>query len=488
MTKKSLGQFIKGLFTSQSTTQYQKDTPEEHSAGVDEEINTTAMAATENLNGFPKEFQYLKQLIHYRMNQYFPSSNKVEEPQIPNWDDWTLEVPDSVREATINEEEITLLLLALAPHIIPDLLDSAIELHLGDRGDFPKIGGVRGTNFRGFLPTGETALFLLGGDDLAQRFSIQRYFQPDHFFAKHQILWLDETKSGEPPMSAKIMMGQEYVDQFISGNVSLPKFGINFPARHITTLMEWEDLILPAETNEKIHELETWVKYGSQLLDHPDLRKKVKPGYRALFYGRPGTGKTLTASLLGKCTGKPVYKIDLSMVISKFIGETEKNLAKLFDRAENKDWILFFDEADALFGKRTNVRDAHDRYANQEVSYLLQRTEEYGGLVILATNFKSNIDEAFTRRFQSQIYFPSPQYSERLELWDRTLPQHFERDQGINLSSISRNYELTGANVVNVVQYACLKSLSKESTRIDLQDLMEGIRNEYCKEGKLYKS
>ena len=125
-----------------------------------------------------------------------------------------------------------------------------------------------------------------------------------------------------------------------------------------------------------------------------------------LFIGAPGTGKKTLASLIGQQSGKEVYRIDLSMVVSKYIGETEKNLSKIFDAAEHKNWILFFDEADALFGKRTNVRDAHDKYANQEVAYLLQRIENYNGLVILATNKKNNIDEAFIRRLQSIIHFP----------------------------------------------------------------------------------
>jgi len=125
-----------------------------------------------------------------------------------------------------------------------------------------------------------------------------------------------------------------------------------------------------------------------------------------LFIGAPRTGKKTLASLIGQQSGMDVYRIDLSMVISKYIGETEKNLEKIFDAAEHKNWILFFDEADALFGKRTNVGDAHDRYANQEAAYLLQRMEKYNGLVILATNMKNNIDEAFTRRFQTIISFP----------------------------------------------------------------------------------
>jgi SpoVK/Ycf46/Vps4 family AAA+-type ATPase len=174
---------------------------------------------------------------------------------------------------------------------------------------------------------------------------------------------------------------------------------MNFPAQRITTEMEWKDLVLNEQTLAQIEELHAWINHSSTLLYDWGMKRQFKLGYRVLFYGPPGTGKTLTASLLGKYTGKDVYKIDLSMVVSKFIGETEKNLSSLFTKAESKDWILFFDEADALFSKRTNVRDAHDKYAHQEVSYLLQRVENYDGLVILSSNLKSNIDDAFIRRF-----------------------------------------------------------------------------------------
>ena len=138
-----------------------------------------------------------------------------------------------------------------------------------------------------------------------------------------------------------------------------------------------------------------------------DLSKSVAAkNNKILFIGAPGTGKKTLAALIGQQSGKEVYRIDVSIIVSKYIGETEKNLELVFARAENKDWILFFDEADALFGKRTNVKDAHDKYANQEVAYLLQRIEDYNGLVILSTNMKNNIDEAFTRRFQIIIRFP----------------------------------------------------------------------------------
>ena len=193
----------------------------------------------------------------------------------------------------------------------------------------------------------------------------------------------------------------------------------------------------------------------------------------------------MTASLLGKYTNRDVYRIDLSLVFSKYIGETEKNLSKLFDRAENKDWILFFDEADALFGKRTGVRDAHDKYANQEVSYLLQRIESHAGLVILASNMKSNIDAAFTRRFNAIIEFEIPSAQERLILWKKNIPKNVQFDKDIKLEEISRKYEINGANIVNIIHYASLKTIEQKSTTISYSDLLKGIQKEYLKEGKM---
>ena len=215
------------------------------------------------------------------------------------------------------------------------------------------------------------------------------------------------------------------------------------------------------------------------------MNKRLKAGYRALFYGPPGTGKTLTASLLGKRTKRDVYRIDLSTVVSKYIGETEKNLASLFDKAQHKDWILFFDEADSLFGKRTNVRDAHDKYANQEVSYLLQRIEDHAGLVILASNFRNNIDEAFTRRFQSIIYFPMPQAAERLDLWKNAFPEQVQLDNTVDLKQLADAYEVSGATIMNVVQFCCLQALAQKTQEISFDQIKKGIQRELVKEGKM---
>jgi SpoVK/Ycf46/Vps4 family AAA+-type ATPase len=215
------------------------------------------------------------------------------------------------------------------------------------------------------------------------------------------------------------------------------------------------------------------------------MYKKIKPGYRALFYGPPGTGKTLTATLLGKYTGKEVFRIDLSRVISKYIGETEKNLSKLFDKAENKNWLLFFDEADALFGKRTGIRDAHDKYANQEVAYLLQRIEGYNGLVILASNQRNNIDDAFIRRFQAIIHFPMPRPEERLMIWQKAFPPQIEIAQEVDWQFVASKYELTGAGILNVAHFCALEALADQTHLVDLKRLESAIYREFVKEGKV---
>jgi SpoVK/Ycf46/Vps4 family AAA+-type ATPase len=183
-----------------------------------------------------------------------------------------------------------------------------------------------------------------------------------------------------------------------------------------------------------------------------------------------------------------VYRIDLSMVISKFIGETEKNLSRVFDRAENKDWILFFDEADALFGKRTEISDAHDRYANQEISYLLQRVEDFPGTVLLATNLKTNLDDAFMRRFQSVIHFPMPGKEERFRIWSTAMPSGVKLARDVNLEDVAGEFELSGASIVNTIQYCLLMSLeTNDGTSdgtIDRNLIIRGIRKELQKEGK----
>jgi SpoVK/Ycf46/Vps4 family AAA+-type ATPase len=235
---------------------------------------------------------------------------------------------------------------------------------------------------------------------------------------------------------------------------------------------------------DEIDVLRTWMQHSNTIMKDWGMEKSIKPGYRCLFYGPPGTGKTLTASLLGAELNVDVYRIDLSMVVSKYIGETEKNLANVFDQAESKNWILFFDEADALFGKRTQTSSSNDRHANQEVSYLLQRVEDYPGVVILATNLKANIDDAFARRFQSLVYFPLPDASLRKRLWETTLNGRTGKTDDVDLALLASKYELTGGAIINVVRYAAISALQMKRNSINQDDLIKGVTKELRKEGK----
>jgi hypothetical protein len=385
----------------------------------------------------------------------------------------------------LSTNEQIVLLLALAPHAEPYFLNKIIAEVLPQGGNFPEIGGMKDANNRYIYPTGETAIFILAGYDVEKRIEAQKMFSSEHLFHKKGILRLESVKDGEPEMTGRLILDQEYVELFLHGRVSIPKFSTEFPAEYITTQLTWNDLVLPELTWQQIQEIDGWITHQSTLMQDWGMSRHVKPGFRALFYGPPGTGKTLTATLLGKDTGKDVFRIDLSMMVSKYIGETEKNLARLFNKAENKDWILFFDEADALFGKRTGVRDAHDKYANQEVSYLLQRVESYPGLVILASNFKTNIDDAFMRRFQSVVYFPMPKASERLVLWQKAIPAKIELAKGLDLAKTATKYELSGSSIINVVQYVGLQLLAQKTHVLSHDLLVSGIERELTKEGKI---
>lgn len=381
-------------------------------------------------------------------------------------------------------DDLFLLSLALIPHLDPALLDRLFAETFGE-GEFPQLGGVRGKQHRGILPTGETALYLLVKDDPTERRRVlQQYLSPNYWLFKEQVLLLESPLPGEPRLSGKLLMYPEYVELFTTGEISPPPFSTDFPAQRISTRQEWDDLVLHPHTRQQVESLQHWLEHGNRLLRDWGMERKFKPGYRVLFYGPPGTGKTLTATLLGKQAGRDVYRVDLSMVVSKYIGETEKNLSKLFDKAEHKDWILFFDEADALFGKRTGVRDAHDRYANQEISYLLQRVETYNGMVILASNLRENIDDAFLRRFQSLIHFPLPRPGERLRLWQNAIPEAVSLGQEVDLKLIADRYEVSGADIMNIVHYCCLETMARQRQALSLDLLTEGVQRELQKLGK----
>ena len=455
-------------------------------------VERVAIMTSSEKNAFAvtRYLDFLAEIFRQRLKHFFEPGNMppklVDIKKIVSVKDDS-ELSTFILANQLCPEEIIVLLLALAPHVQPNFFDTVIAQHFSQVGDFPQIGGVRGKQFRGFLPTGETALFILAGNSLHQRFDYLKLFGSEHFFAQNRLIWLDESEQGEPHLSGKLVMANDYLELFVQGKFVRPRMSMDFPAEYITTDLTENDLVLPASTFSQLKELENWLRYQEVMMQEWNMKRLLKPGYRVLFHGPPGTGKTLAAMILGKKTGREVFRIDLSMVVSKFIGETEKNLAQLFERSKKKNWILFFDEADALFGKRTNIRDAHDKYANQEVAYLLQRIECHDGLVILASNFRSNIDDAFIRRFQSVIYFPLPRLEERLSIWQKAFPpkNSLNVPGAAELMEIAKKYEISGASIVNVVQFCCIDALASNAKEITIGRIKAGIEREFQKEGKV---
>ncbi|ALL70935.1 ATPase, AAA family (plasmid) [Paraburkholderia caribensis MBA4] len=248
----------------------------------------------------------------------------------------------------------------------------------------------------------------------------------------------------------------------------------------------WHDIVLPADRLAQLREICNHIKYRHRVFNDWGFEQKLasSKGLTFLFAGPSGTGKTMAAGIIANELGLDLYKIDLSLVISKFIGETEKNLARIFDEAETANAILFFDEADSLFGKRSDVKDSHDRYANIEVGYLLQRIEEYEGIAILATNFRRNMDEAFVRRLQFTVDFPLPTEHDRHRMWMAILPEHTPREPHLDLALMARRYNLTGGNIRNIALAAAFLA-ADEGDMVRMSHLIAATQREYQKMGKL---
>lgn len=257
-------------------------------------------------------------------------------------------------------------------------------------------------------------------------------------------------------------------------------------AKKLHTGYTWDDLVMDEPGKKKLKELCNQVKYRSLVGGAWGFYEKraYGRGISALFYGPPGTGKTMTARLIANELGLELYRVDLSQMMSKYIGETQKNISSLFEKAACRNIVLLFDEADAFFSKRTSVKDSHDRHANGEVAHLLQQMEDYEGIVILTTNLKDNMDDAFRRRIKMMIEFHLPEAQERLKLWERAFSDRAPRAEDLKLSLYAERFEISGSEIQEIVLQAAFQAAAEDSV-IENRHLEEAIRDCYRKYGKV---
>lgn len=429
-----------------------------------------------------KDISLLSEYITTRINYHFSMIDDeiiFEFTDLTNFND---DYSNLIKKHKLNGKERAMFILALSKEISPNILDPFLSKNTLYDTSFTEFGGIQNDNQIGFTPTIQTGLFILCGLKYSSIMeNIALFNDESKLFTSNIFKTLE---SGKSLINSKLNLSNNILSMLFNNNSFNTNYYEEFPAVHLKSTLEWEDLVFSKHTKEHLEELEVWLEHGETLQNEWGMHKVLKKGYKALFYGPPGTGKSITATLLGKKINKPVYRIDLSQIVSKYIGETEKNLEKVFNQADKEDWILFFDEADSLFGKRTSVSNSNDRHANHGTSYLLQRIDECSNMVILASNFKENFDEAYLRRFQSIIYFPLPEKEERLELWKKSFSTKASLEK-IDLEEIAQEYEFSGASIMNIVRYASLMAIKNGGNTIENEDLLKAIRREKFKEGKL---
>jgi len=338
--------------------------------------------------------------------------------------------------------------------------------------EFPKPPYRRRQALWRWFATGSEEGEVSGVADLAGQFSLTTEQIRDAVAAARDVsAWRDQ-----PPGIDDLYAGAR-----LHSNPNLAKL-----AHKVALRYSWPDIILPTDQLSILREIVSTVRERPKVLEAWGIGKKLtaSDGITGLFSGPPGTGKTMAAQVIAAELKLDLYKVDLSTVVSKYIGETEKNLERIFSEAEDSNAILFFDEADALFGKRSEVKDAHDRYANIEVSYLLQRMEAYDGVTILATNLRANLDAAFVRRLQFVVDFPFPEEADRVRIWQTLFPKELPRSPDLDFALLARRFKLAGGNIRNVIVAAAFLAAG-EGTFVTMRHLLHSTRRELQKMGRL---
>ncbi len=435
--------------------------------------------STERFTSFPA--YWLVERIEHVLQHESPDAIDFPAP------DGTTPYGKLVLEHDFSSEESILLCLAFCAAFAPELLFS-----LAAAASNPAMASYTGGLFlKGspiFCPTVRTVLFLLAGKDLEKRAKYAAYFH------NRQSIFTSGIITAEPPASVSVFLDHHIIfsDQFLGTILKgeLPRLDADsgFPVRRAKGKHVLTDVILNEKTHLQISKLRIFAKNMKKLWEI-NTEGKVRSNFISIFSGDPGTGKSHAAEAVGNEFGLPVYKVNFAQMVSKYIGETEKNLEKVFDRFDKQPSILFFDEAESIFSKRTEVGDSHDQHANNLQSYLLQKVEEFNGIIILATNVQNltqYFDRAFQRRFRLIVEFDFPDYPQRQEIWKKALFEPYTFEEGLT-ETLAKNYQLSGGSIYNVVSDGIIEALEGDTEIITFELLETALADEFKKTSRKFE-
>ena len=386
-----------------------------------------------------------------------------------------------------SDEDAVFLTLSLAASFAPELLNQLIEASFNTKWT-AYTGGffLKGSSV--FCPTVRTAIFLLAGKDMEKRVKYATYYHSKHRIFTSGILRAEMPHPTATFLDYQLIFNDQFLGTILKGEEPILDREHNFPVRKNNTTHQFSDVILKNSTLAELAKLRKFAGNMKELW-RINTASKIRNNFIGIFSGDPGTGKSYAAEAIGNDLGLPVYKVNFAQMVSKYIGETEKNLEKVFDRFDKQGCILFFDEAESIFSKRSEVKDSHDQHANNLQSYLLQKVEEFSGIIILATNvhnLSQYFDKAFQRRFRLIVDFEFPDYLERRKLWERALFEPYSFEEGLP-ERLAKNYQLSGGSIYNVVSDAVIEALEQNVTRINFEMLEEALKDEFKKTGRKYE-
>ena len=392
-----------------------------------------------------------------------------------------------VTEYGLNESDRIFLNLALA-----DIFDPSILAPFALLFKTPEIkslyGGLMKEHTAGFCPTVRTGIFLLADKDSEMRNYYYCHYNARHTLFTSNILLTYEVKECQGFLNRELMFNEQFLPTILQGNPPSLDGDAGFPARRGKRTHTMKDVILDETTITELEKLRRFARNMKKLWQLPNS-SRYRQNFIGIFSGDPGTGKSHTAEAIGNELNLPVYKVNFAQMVSKYIGETEKNLERVFDRFSGQPSILFFDEAESIFSKRIEVKDSHDKHSNNEQSFLLQKIEEYNGIVILATNVQNlsqYFDKAFQRRIRQIVTFNFPEYAERIRLWENALAAPFKYEEGL-VDRLAKNYQFSGGGIYNVISEGIIEALDRNTETISFEMLEQAMMDEFKKTGRKYE-